>query len=55
MTGAIRLMKTKTFYTLYGDVFVWVCSGFSIILLGYALFRHRTPGLPNQRSSPDRR
>ncbi len=39
MNGTIRIMKSKTFYTLYGDVFAWICSGFSIILLGYALLQ----------------
>ena len=33
MTGVIRLSRKKTFYTLYGDIFVWVCSAFSILLL----------------------
>ncbi len=45
INGTIRIMKRKTFYTLYGDVFAWVCSGFSIILLGYALFQKRWKGL----------
>jgi apolipoprotein N-acyltransferase len=34
MSGTIRLSKRKTFYTLYGDVFAWACSGFSLLLLG---------------------
>src|SRR4030043_146222 len=37
--GTIRLSKNKTFYTLYGDVFAWLCSAFSIFLLAYALFQ----------------
>ncbi len=37
MTGTIRLMKGKTFYALYGDVFAWICSGFSIFFLFHAL------------------
>jgi apolipoprotein N-acyltransferase len=37
MNGTIRLSKEKTFYTLYGDVFAWACSGFSLLMLGYAL------------------
>jgi len=41
MNGTIRMMKRKTFYTLYGDAFAWICSGFSIILLGYALLQKR--------------
>ncbi|OGQ01671.1 MAG: apolipoprotein N-acyltransferase, partial [Deltaproteobacteria bacterium RBG_19FT_COMBO_46_12] len=35
--GTIRLSHQKTFYTLYGDTFVWACSAFSILLLFYAL------------------
>ena len=38
--GTIRLNKSKTFYTLYGDVFAWICTVFSIILLlGSTLYR----------------
>ena len=39
MNGTIRLSNRKTFYTLYGDVFAWACSAFSILLLAYALTR----------------
>jgi len=39
MTGTIPLMKEKTFYTQYGDVFAWVCSGFSALFLSIAAFR----------------
>jgi apolipoprotein N-acyltransferase len=39
MNGTIRLLKDKTFYTLYGDVFAWLGSAFSIFLLAYALFK----------------
>lgn len=39
MNGTIHLMKGKTFYTLYGDVFAWICSGFSIFFLLHALIR----------------
>jgi len=39
MDGTIRLSSQKTFYTLYGDIFAWVCSAFSIFLLAYALFK----------------
>jgi apolipoprotein N-acyltransferase len=35
--GTIRLSKNKTFYTLYGDIFAWLCSAFSIFLLAYSL------------------
>jgi len=41
MNGTITLSKEKTFYTLYGDVFAWVCSAFSIALLGYAFIQNR--------------
>jgi len=41
MIDTIRLSKTKTFYTLYGDVFTWICSGFSLLLLGYALLQKK--------------
>ncbi len=44
ISGTIRLMKRKTFYTLYGDLFSWICSGFSIILLGHALLQKRWKG-----------
>jgi len=37
MNGTIRLSNEKTFYTLYGDVFAWICSGFSILFLAYVL------------------
>jgi hypothetical protein len=39
INGMIRLSKDKTFYTLYGDVFAWCSSAFSIFLLAYALFQ----------------
>ncbi len=39
MNGTIRLSNQKTFYTLYGDIFAWACSGFSILLLVYARIR----------------
>jgi len=39
--GDIRLSTAKTFYTLYGDIFAWICSGFSVFLLGYILLRRR--------------
>jgi apolipoprotein N-acyltransferase len=39
MTGTIPLMKEKTFYTQYGDVFAYVCSGFSALFLSIAAFR----------------
>jgi len=39
MTGTIRLSDLKTFYTLYGDIFAWICSALSILLLVKALTR----------------
>ena len=41
MNRTIRLSKEKTFYTLYGDVFAWICSGFSLLLLGDAFIQKR--------------
>jgi len=41
INGTIGLSKEKTFYTLYGDVFAWICSAFSIALLGYAFLQGR--------------
>jgi apolipoprotein N-acyltransferase len=39
MNGTIRLPSGKTFYTLYGDVFALICSGFSILFLAYGLLQ----------------
>ena len=39
MNGVIRLSSQKTFYTLYGDIFAWICSAFSILLVAYALLK----------------
>ncbi len=39
MTETVRLSSRKTFYTLFGDLFAWVCSGFSILIGLYALFK----------------
>jgi apolipoprotein N-acyltransferase len=41
MNGAIRLSSHKTFYTLYGDLFAWVCSILSILILVNALILKR--------------
>ncbi len=41
ISGIIRLSSAKTFYTLYGDVFAWICSGLSILFLVSALFPGR--------------
>jgi len=42
MNRTIRLSKEKTFYTLYGDVFAWICSGLSLLLLGDAFIQKRS-------------
>jgi apolipoprotein N-acyltransferase len=48
MNGTIGLSNQKTFYTLYGDIFAWICSFSSILLLAKTLFlrpqRGRRPG-----------
>lgn len=48
MIGTIRLSDLKTFYTLYGDIFAWVCSALSILLLVNALVKkpHNPPSSP---------
>ena len=38
MNGTIRLSSRKTFYTLYGDIFAWICSASSILFLVKAFF-----------------
>jgi len=43
MSGTIRIMKERTFYTQYGDVFAWICSALSVLLLGYILAQRRKP------------
>jgi apolipoprotein N-acyltransferase len=40
MKGMIRLSSQKTFYTLYGDIFAWMCSTFSVLLVAYALLKN---------------
>jgi len=39
MSGTIRFSDRKTFYTLYGDLFAWVCTAFSLLLLLSAFFQ----------------
>ena len=39
MNGTIRLSDLKTFYTLYGDIFAWICSALAILLPANALIR----------------
>jgi apolipoprotein N-acyltransferase len=41
MVGTIGLSNRKTFYTLYGDVFAWICAAFSLALLGHSFFQVR--------------
>ena len=47
ITETIRLSNQKTFYTLYGDIFAWICSVLSILLLANSLIRK-----PHPSSSP---
>ena len=39
MNGTIRFSDRKTFYTLHGDLFAWVCTAFSLLLLLSAFFQ----------------
>jgi apolipoprotein N-acyltransferase len=41
MNGTIRLSRERTFYTLYGDVFAWICFAASILFLGHGLIQKR--------------
>jgi len=41
ISGTIRLSNQKTFYTLYGDIFAWLCTALSILLLVNALIKKR--------------
>ena len=41
MNRTIRLSKEKTFYTLYGDVFAWICSGLSLLFVGHAFIEQQ--------------
>ncbi|NWF94129.1 MAG: apolipoprotein N-acyltransferase [Syntrophaceae bacterium] len=41
INGTIRLMKEKTFYTLYGDLFAWICSALALGLLVHSLLQAR--------------
>jgi apolipoprotein N-acyltransferase len=40
INGTIRLSSQKTFYTLYGDIFAWVCSILAILLVAHALLKN---------------
>jgi apolipoprotein N-acyltransferase len=46
INGMVRLSNRKTFYTLYGDIFAWVCSLLSILLLLNALVK-KASSLPS--------
>lgn len=39
IAGRIHLSNQKTFYTLFGDVFAWICSILSILLVANILFK----------------
>jgi apolipoprotein N-acyltransferase len=39
LLGTIQLSQKKTFYTLFGDLFAWLCSALSIFLLGLAILK----------------
>jgi apolipoprotein N-acyltransferase len=41
MNGTIRLSSHKTFYTLYGDLFAWICAILSLLILVNALILER--------------
>ncbi len=41
--GTISLSREKTFYTMYGDVFAWVCSVLCLVMIGYAYLQKRGP------------
>jgi apolipoprotein N-acyltransferase len=41
MNEKIYLMKGRTFYTQYGDIFAWLCSALSILFLANTMIRRR--------------
>jgi apolipoprotein N-acyltransferase len=43
LSGTLRLMRERTFYTEYGDVFAWICSAVSTLLVG-CVFLGKTKG-----------
>jgi apolipoprotein N-acyltransferase len=49
MSETIRLSSQKTFYTLWGDIFAWICSASSILLFGKALFFKTSKGAQVRR------
>jgi len=42
INGVIRLSTGKTFYTLNGDIFAWICSAFSVLWVGGSLLRRNS-------------
>jgi apolipoprotein N-acyltransferase len=44
LTGDIRLMAERSFYTLWGDIFAWFCSAAVAGFLVFAWSRGRTRG-----------
>ena len=51
MSGTIRLSNQKTFYTLHGDLFAWICSAFFILLSAKTLFLRPKTGEGDTRKS----
>jgi apolipoprotein N-acyltransferase len=43
INGVIHLSTSKTFYTLHGDVFAWICSGVTLLLVGCIFLRRLFP------------
>ena len=39
ITAEVPLMKEKTFYTLYGDIFAYLCSGITACFIAIILYR----------------
>ena len=44
--ATLRLDDRVTFYTRFGDLFVYVCAGVTILLLGWGLIRWKTFAIP---------
>lgn len=41
LTETIRLSTRRTFYTLYGDLFAWLCSAFTLAMIVYGTLQRR--------------
>jgi apolipoprotein N-acyltransferase len=39
ITAEVPLMTEKTFYTLYGDIFAFLCSGITVCFIAIILYR----------------